>query len=210
MKYPCGTIHTVEQGKPEWDAVRVGKISASHMSDVMMDSKKAGYRNYRARMIAERIAKEISESYSSGAMKEGTELEPDARACYEYQTGTTVDEVGFVDHPHIESAGASPDGMVGEDRNVEIKCVFPATHIDYMLTRTIPTKYMQQMQWQMACNGREFCDFVSYSPKLGIDLQLLIIPVERDDKMIKELETATIMLNKDVTETIAKLEALTV
>ncbi len=208
MSYPCGKIYHVEQGKPEWDAVRVGKISASHMSDVMMDSKKAGYRNYRARMIAERITNEVSESYSSSAMADGIELEPAARSCYEYQTGTIVAEVGFVDHPHIENAGASPDGMVGNERNVEIKCVFPATHIDYMLTKKIPTKYMQQMQWQMACNGFELCDFVSYSPKLGIDLQLLIITVERDADMIRDLEAATMMLNNDVAETIKQLEAL--
>lgn len=211
MSYPCGHVYTdFEQGTPEWDAARCGKSSGSHMDAVTMKKTLAGYRNYRARLIGEAITKAIEETHCSYDMQQGIELEPDARGVYEYKKDVVVVQVGFIDHPHIDKSGSSPDGLVGDDGGVEIKCVIPATHIDTMLTGNIPTKYIKQMQWFMACSGRLWCDFVSYCPKLGVDLQLHVIKVERDDKMIKELETSVILLNRDVTETIAKLEALTV
>jgi len=208
MSYLCGKIYAdIEQGTPEWDTVRCGKASGSHMDAVTMDAKKSGKRNYRARLISERITKEVEESYSNANMDHGIEQEPFARSVYEFHKNVEVVEVGFIDHPHINMSGSSPDGLVGEDGSVEIKCPVPATHIDTMLTGKIPSKYIKQMQWLMACSGRLWCDFVSYCPKLGVDLQLHVILVERDDAMIKELETEVTLLNDDVSSTIEALLA---
>jgi hypothetical protein len=209
MSYPCGKVYAdIEQGTPEWDAVRCVKASGSHMADVTMKKDKAGYRNYRARLVGEAITGDIEETYCGYDMQQGIELEPDARGVYEYKKDVLVTQVGFIDHPHIENSGSSPDGLVGDDGAIEIKCVLKATHIDTMLTGKIPTKYVKQMQWLMACSGRLWCDYVSYCPALGVDLQLHVIRVERDDAMIKELETAVILLNKDVLSTIAQLHSL--
>jgi putative phage-type endonuclease len=209
MSYPCGKVYAdIEQGTPEWDAVRCGKASGSHMADVTMKKDKAGYQNYWARLIGEGITGNIEEEKVTYDMLQGIELEPDARGVYEYKKDVLVTQVGFIDHPHIEMSGSSPDGLVGDDGGIEIKCVIRKTHLVTMLTGKISTKYVKQMQWLMACSGRLWCDFVSYCPALGVDLQLHVIKVERDDKMIKELETAVILLNKDVLSTIAQLHSL--
>lgn len=209
MSYPCGKVYAdIEQGTPEWDDVRCGKASGSHMADVTMKKTLTGYQNYWARLIGEEITGNIEDEYCGYEMQQGIELEPDARGVYEYKNDVLVNQVGFIDHPHIEKSGCSPDGLIGSEGGMEIKCVIRKTHLVTILLGKIPTKYVQQMQWLMACSGRLWCDFVSYCPKLGVDLQLHVIRVERDDAMIRELETAVIILNKDVSETIAKLEAL--
>lgn len=209
MSYPCGKVYSdIEQGTPEWDAVRCAKVSGSHMADVTMKKTLAGYQNYWARLISEGITGNIEEEKVTYDMQQGIELEPDARGVYEYKKDVLVTQVGFIDHPHIDKSGSSPDGLVGTDGAIEIKCVIRKTHLVTMLTGKIPTKYVQQMQWLMACSGRLWCDFVSYCPALGVDLQLHVLKVERDDKMIKELETAVILLNKDVTATISQLHSL--
>jgi hypothetical protein len=178
------------------------------MADVTMKKTLAGYQNYWARLIGEGITGNIEDEYCGYDMQQGIELEPDARGVYEYMKDVLVEQVGFIDHPHIAKSGSSPDGLVGTEGGIEIKCVIRKTHLVTMLTGKIHTKYVKQMQWFMACSGRMWCDFVSYCPALGVDLQLHVIRVERDDAMIKELETAVILLNKDVLSTIAQLHSL--
>jgi len=118
----------------------------------------------------------------------GTEMEPLARDAYEFRTDATVETVGFVAHPSILMSGASPDGLVGSDGLVEIKCPNTATHIDTLMGDSIASKYETQMQWQMACTGRKWCDFVSFDPRMPESMRLFIRRVNRDDKRISELE----------------------
>jgi putative phage-type endonuclease len=182
----------IAQGSPEWFAVRCGKITASRIADLMAKTRSgwgASRANYMAQLIAEKLTGTVEQSYSNAAMKWGTETEPEARNTYAFLTDNEVVEVGFVVHPTIPDAGASPDGLVGEDGLVEIKCPNTATHIDYFLGK-IPGKYIKQMQFQMACTGRKWCDFVSYDPRMPPEYQIKITRIKRDDKLIKGINEA--------------------
>lgn len=201
----------IEQGSPEWFAQRLGKVTASRVADVIAKTK-TGYstsrENYMAQLICERMTNTVAESYTNAAMQWGTDNEPLARAAYEAAKDVLVDEVAIITHPTIESAGASPDGLVGDDGLVEIKCPNTATHIDTLLSQTVPCKYVTQMQWQMACTGRKWCDFVSFDPRMPEDLRLFIKRVDRDDKMIAELESEVVKFLKELDEKIEKLNKL--
>lgn len=179
------------QRTEDWFNARLGCVTASRVADVAAKTK-SGYSasraNYMAELICERLTGTKGDSYQNAAMAWGTETEPKARAAYEAETGSLVEGVGFVSHPTIPMSGASPDGLVGDDGLVEIKCPNTATHIDTILTETIPGKYITQMQWQMACTERKWCDFISYDPRVSEKMQLWIKRVERDDKLIDELE----------------------
>jgi predicted phage-related endonuclease len=138
----------------------------------------------------------------------GTEAEPLARATYEARTGNLVDAVGFVTHPAIELAGASPDGFIGNDGLIEIKCPTTKTHIDTLVNQSVPSKYIPQMLWQMACTGRDWCDFVSFDPRMPINLQIFIHRVNRDDELISFYEKEVVKFLQEVDESIKKLSAL--
>ena len=201
----------IEQGSPEWFAQRLGKVTASRVADVIAKTK-TGYstsrENYMAQLICERMTGAVAESYTNAAMQWGTDNEPLARAAYEAAKDVLVDEVAMITHPTIESAGASPDGLVGDEGLIEIKCPNTATHIDTLLSQTVPGKYVTQMQWQMACTGRKWCDFVSFDPRMPEDLRLFIKRVDRDDKMIAELESEVVKFLKELDEKIEKLNKL--
>ena len=146
--------------------------------------------NYRAQLVAERLTGTVQESFTNGAMQWGTDNEPVARAMYEVAAGVMVDQVGFIDHPTIRMSGASPDGLIDSDGHVEIKCPNTATHIETLLSGKAPSKYIKQMQWQMACTGRAWCDFVSYDPRLTRRYQLFIPPrLTATTEAIQEVET---------------------
>ena len=150
------------------------------------------------------------ESYQNAAMVWGTETEPKARAAYEAETGSLVEGVGFVPHPTITMSGASPDGLVGEEGGVEIKCPNTATHIETILGEEPAKKYYDQMQWQMACTGRKWCDFVSYDPRMPEHLKLLVKRVERNDVYIAELEREVSQFLAEVDDKVKKLNEIKV
>ncbi len=195
-----------EQRTPEWFAERLGKVTASKVGDVMMAKTTAGYQNYRAQLICERLTGEATETFVSAAMQHGTDTEPQARAFYELESGVTVQEVGFVAHPTIEMTGASPDGLVGDDGLVEIKCPQPATHIKTLTGAAIDKRYLLQMHWQMICTGRDWCDFVSFCPALPADMQMHIERVPRDDKLSEEITAAVVGFLADVSAAVDDLE----
>jgi putative phage-type endonuclease len=201
----------IEQGSPEWFAQRLGKVTASRVADVIAKTK-TGYstsrENYMAQLVCERMTGVVAESYTNSAMQWGTETEPLARAAYEAHTDVLVDEVAMIQHPTIEAAGASPDGLVGDDGQLEIKCPNTATHIDTLLSQTVPGKYVTQMQWQMACTGRQWCDFVSYDCRMPEGLQLFVKRVYRDDDFIKTLEIEVTKFLAELDEKIVKLKKL--
>lgn len=180
------------QGSAAWFAARCGRVTASRVADVVARTK-TGYgasrANYAAELIAERLTGCTAPSFTNAAMQHGVDQEPVARAAYEARTGVTVDLVGFVDHPEIAMSGASPDGLIGDDGLLEIKCPNTATHLDTLLSETVPGKYVTQMQWQMACTGRAYCDFVSFDPRLPANMALFVRRIERDVSLILELES---------------------
>jgi putative phage-type endonuclease len=203
----------MEQNSAEWVAARLGKVTASRVSDVIAKTKTgwgASRANYLAELIAERLTGEPAPSYTNAAMQWGVEKEPEARTAYEFRTDVTVEEVGFIEHPNIGMSGASPDGYAGTDGMIEIKCPTVATHIDTLLGQSIPDKYITQMQWQMNCAGRQWCDFVSYDPRLPESMRLFIQRVPRDSKRIVELEGMVreflIELDNKVAALLAKYE----
>ena len=179
------------QGSEEWHTARLGRVTASRVAGVIARTKSgpsASRANYMAELVAERLTGTRAEGFTSPAMQWGTEQEPEARLAYEFRTDATVEQVGFILHPTIDMAGASPDGLVLTDGLVEIKCPNTATHIETLLTGSIPGKYETQMLWQMACTGRSWCDFASFDPRLPEEMRLFVKRFDRDDKRIAEME----------------------
>lgn len=199
-----------EQGSPEWFAERLGKVTASRISDLLAKTKTgwgASRANYAAQLVAERLTGVPAETFSNAAMKWGTEMEPEARSAYEFYSGLSVVETGFVPHPVLSQSGASPDGLVGDLGLVEIKCPNTATHIETLLGGVVPSKYNLQMQWQLACTGREWCDWVSYDPRMPEAMRLFTERVMRDGGLIKEVEAEARTFLAEIEATVLNLKA---
>ena len=199
------------QGSPEWHQARLGKVTASRISDVAAKIKTgwgASRAKYMGELIAESLTHEPTPSFSNAAMQHGTDTEPQAAAAYAFYTDAELELVGFVDHPKIDQAGCSPDRLIGKDGLVEIKCPQTSTHIDTLLGSSIPKKYIDQMQWQMACTKRKWCDFVSFDPRMPPETQLFIQRVERDKERIKDLEEMVVDFLAEMNEKIDRLTKL--
>ena len=190
----------MEQRTDAWHQARLGKVTASRISDVMAMSKNgvaATRQNYEAQLIAERLSGQPTPLYSNAAMQWGTDQEPHARSAYSFIVDSDVEEIGFVDHPLIRMSGASPDGLIGSDGLIEIKCPNTATHLRFLEDEKIDKRYRYQMNWQMACTGRQWCDFVSYDPRLP-DFDIKIVRVERDQELIKNIEAEVSLFQEQI------------
>jgi putative phage-type endonuclease len=199
-----------DQGTAEWLQERCGKVTASRIADLMARTKTgwgATRANYAAQLIAERLTGCVAPSFTNAAMIHGTETEPEARRAYEFYVDRDVQQVGFIPHPTIAMAGASPDGLVGTDGLVEIKCPNTATHIDTLLTGIIPDKYVKQMMFQMMCCGREWCDFASYDPRLPERMRLFVRRVTFDTELAAEIAEAVTEFIAEIDDTVGKLIA---
>jgi putative phage-type endonuclease len=198
------------QGSPEWFGVRCGKVTASRVADIIRRTKtgfSTSRANYMAELVAEKLTGIPAASFTNTAMQWGTEQEPNARAAYEFKTANEVALLGFAIHPTIRDSGASPDGLVGTEGLVEFKCPNTATHIETLLTERIDPDYITQMQWQMACTGRKWCDWVSYDPRMPESLKLFVQRVERDQDRIDELEAAVLGFMDELAKKLAQLIA---
>lgn len=201
-------MHSCDQGTAEWLEARLGKATASRISDIVAKTKSgpsASRANYAAQLVAERLTGEPTEAFTSAAMQHGTDTEAEARDAYRIHALCEVKECGFFDHPTVEMSGASPDGLVADDGLVEIKCPNTATHIATLLGKSVPAKYVHQIQWQLACTGRQWCDFVSYDPRLPDSMKLFVRRVERSDDVIAELEREVCAFLAEIDETVGKL-----
>ena len=181
----------MEQGTEEWRLARCGSLGASQLNEALATTKSgwgASRENLKNRIIAERLTGVPVDTFENSAMIWGRTTEPDARKAYEAHTGTFVDEMGIAFHPVLKHTHASPDGLVGDDGLLEIKCPNTTTHIETLKSQKVPSKYMNQMLWQMRCVDRQWCDYVSFDPRLPQHLQLFVKRVERDDAAIAELE----------------------
>ena len=198
------------QGSNDWFQIRMGKVTASRVADVIAKTK-TGYSatrdNYMAQLVVERLTFTKQESYTNAAMQWGTDQEPFARAAYEAAQGVMVEEVGFVRHPTIEWAGASPDGLVGGEGEglVEIKCPNTLTMIETLLSQKVPGKYFTQMQFQLACTGRKWCDYVVFDPRMPAKAQLFVKRVDRDDAYIAEIEAEIVKFLAEVQSQVQQL-----
>ena len=194
----------VLQGTPEWFEQRRGKVTASRIADLMAKTK-SGYstsrQNYLMQLLCERLTGKVEEGYKSTAMQRGNDLEAEARNWYQLETDESVEEASFIDHPKINFAGASPDGLVGAEGLIEIKCPNTATHIETLRKKEPIDRYYKQMQWQMAVTGRKWCDFVSFDNRLPDNLAYFCKRIPRDDAVIQEIEqeVQAFLLELDVT-----------
>lgn len=205
-------MNEIEQRTDEWFAARLGKVTASCLHKVLAKTK-TGYgadrANYMTQLVLERITGMKADSYTNAAMQWGLDQEPFARAAYEAHTGVFVDEVGFVPHPTIDMAGASPDGLVGQDGMVEIKCPDSKTALECWLSdNPIEGKYFAQMQWQMRCADRAWCDYVVFDPRMPTKAQLFIARVKRDDLWLKVAEDEVMKFLADVDAKVAALNKI--
>jgi len=201
-------LSDTQQGTREWLEARAGRFTASRMADLTATTK-SGYaasrRNYLAELLIERMTGEPTEHFRSREMERGTELEPEARALYQLKYDRDVRTVGFIQHPQMDYAGASPDGLIGDDGGLEIKCPNTATHIETIRTRTIPRRYMLQMQWVMECSGLSWMDYVSYDPRMRDErLVMYVHTIYRDEETLEwlrgEVEKAEAELRAMVAE----------
>lgn len=200
-----------EQGTQAWRDERSGKVTASRIDDVLTKPRKGAKEssvrsNYRAQLVCEILTgKAVEDEYQSWDMKRGIELEPKARVEYEIRQNALVDKSGFTIHPTIPRAGASPDGLIGKDGLVQFKCVKTAKHLDWLMANIVPAEHRGQMYFEMACTGRQWCDFCSYEPNLPEQHQLFIVRLKRDEAEIAEIENQVLKFNAEIDEIISKL-----
>jgi putative phage-type endonuclease len=206
----------IEQRTDEWFQQRLGKVTASRISDVIAKTKtgvSTSRQNYLVQLVSERLTGKKGDSFVNQAMLDGIERESSARELYMRTRGVSVTEVGFFDHPTIAMSGASPDGAVNAEEEgkyiglIEIKCPLETTHTNTLMSKSVPSKYIPQMQWQLACTNARWVDFVSYNPNFPEELQLFVARVDRDDSyIIGELEAEVIKFLNEVEQTIIKLK----
>lgn len=194
------------QGTPEWRAARLGKITVSRFGDVLTQpqTKVARERgdlsktaeSYALDLIAERLTGQDQGPPTTAAMRHGIVTEPEAIRVYEAITGQTCDRVGFVSHPTIRNVGGSPDGMIGDDGGIEVKCPFNTRiHLSYVLAGVLPAEHVAQVQGLLWVTGRSWWDFVSYDPRLpDVRQAFFLVRVGRNEPYIKRLESKVIEL----------------
>ena len=201
----------VIQGSEEWFAVRMGKITASRLGDIMRKTK-WGESTYKAKvrleLAIERLTgKSASSVVMNKAMYDGVEREPDARLLFEAMTGKEVALCGSFDHPEIVNTSASPDGLIrGENAVLEIKCPTHSTHAKNLMSETMPKNYIYQVQWQIACTESDYAYFASYHPDFPPELRLKWVRVEKDDSVIKSLEEAVRQFDIEIEDLIIKIQ----
>lgn len=200
----------MQQRSDEWFAARLGKATASRFGDIMAVGRNgaplAGYKNYKAQLVIERLSGKPMESYQSAAMQKGVELEPLARTYYSLETGNDVEECGFIAHKSLE-AGASPDGLIGETGVLEIKVPNPATHIETLRSMAIPKPYYWQMMGQMWLTGCAWAHYASFCPEMPANARLLIIKLESDAEAIKALQSSVEKFLAEVEEDMRFIQA---
>ena len=195
------------QRSEDWYAERCGKVTASRVKDLNAKPSKGKALNALGlTILAERLTGVQKETPTNFAMQWGIDNEPHAIAAYENETGFFVNGTGLIDHPFIEMFGASPDGLVGENGQIEVKCPDTTTHLNTLLTKEVPEEHIPQITSQLACTRREWCDFVSYDPRLDPELQIIIIRVFAKDLNIEGLERDVRAFNRAIEEAKASLK----
>jgi putative phage-type endonuclease len=209
MKYPPNYL-SLEQNTPEWLVERIGSVTASRVKDAVATLKSgkesAARASYKLELLTEILTGRAAEHYVSQAMDFGMENEPLARGAYEISQGVEVERIGYIRHPSIPRTGASPDGLVGEDGLVEFKVPTTTTHLSYLLAEEVPDEYLPQLNWQLACSGRAWVDFVSYDPRLPEEFSLFVVRWYHDKAIIGPMERQVVKFIEELNETAKKLQ----
>ena len=201
-------MHDLVQGTPEWLAARAGSLGASSIGDALAKTKTgwgASRGNLHSRLVTERITGKPVETFTNAAMQRGNDLEPQARAMYSFRKGVDVEEVGIILHPSIKHSHCSPDGMVGADGMVEIKCCGATRHIELLTGSSPEDRYIKQCLWQMACTGRQWVDLTYFHPDFPDEMQMFVHRVERDESVIADLEAEVSKFLAEVAATVDQL-----
>ena len=201
----------MEQRTDEWFKARLGKVTASRVSDVLAKIKSgeaAVRKNYKMQLATERLTNQKTDTYINQAMQDGIDREDTAREIYEIVRDIKVEQVGFIDHPTIKMSGCSPDGKIPDNGVLEIKCPVETTHTTNLLERKLPSRYVSQVQWQIACTGADYANFVSYNPNFEPKLQLMYVEVERDNEYIEMLEEEVSIFLAEVDDIVNVLKEL--
>lgn len=197
------------QRTDQWHLDRLGKVTASRISDVVGKTKSGSYLasrdSYKWQLVRERITGVPSEFRINAAMQWGIDNEEEARIFYQTLYEVDVEQVGFINHPEIPMSGASPDGLINDDGLVEFKCMETVNHLKAIFNREMPDYYTDQCQWQMAVTGRKWCDLTIYDPRVPDRLQLRRFRLERDDKRIEELENEVKIFNQEIDQIISTI-----
>lgn len=201
------------QGTPEWHQARAGRCTGSRIADVMAKGKNGAPSAMRATYMGELVAERLSgfqtmDGYKSPAMKWGSDNEDAACSNYAIMYDAEPVKVGFVLHPTLDMAGASPDRLVGDKGLAQIKCPNSSTHADTLLGGSIDGRYLKQIQWELCCSEREWCDFVSFDPRFPAEMQLYRRRIHRDDVLIKEMEREVISFLSELDDKVAQLRKL--
>ncbi len=204
----------MEQRTAEWFQARLGKVTASNVYNVLSKTAKglptSKYEDYKTKLMTERLIEEISQSYTTPAMQWGIAYEENALREYEFIYDAEVTRCGFIPHPKMKMAGASPDGLIGEDGLIEVKCPQSTTHLRFFMYDEIKPEYIAQMQFQMACTGRKWCDFISYNPNFvgkSTGLRMKVKRVLRDEKHIEEINKAVEIFLGEIEQEMQKILA---
>jgi len=202
-------IESIEQGTPEWDLLRLGSIGGSSISAVAAKGRggeSKGRKQLLYDMAGEILSGVKKNGYTNKYMEDGVELEDKARTHYCLQNLCEVRQVALIrDAPHKH---CSPDGLVGEDGMIEIKCVIPSTFVAYCDGMSIPTDYRRQVQWSLRRTGRAWCDFVVYCDLLEGRLKgdnMLVYRVPCDQKEMRELEDEADIFIEDLMSLVKKI-----
>lgn len=210
-------MEIIEQRTHAWLMQRVGHVTASRFKHVLarLKPKKPGElgepaqarRSYLMEVVCERLTGEPAQHYVNAAMQWGIDQEPYAREAYINRTGRQVDEVGFVRHPEL-MVGVSPDGIVELEGLIEIKCPSTSTHIDTVINGMDP-EHLAQIQGQLWVTGYDWCDFVSFDPRLPKGIDLYVQRIHRDQTYITNLETEVRRFLGEVDAMVATLKEKT-
>ena len=200
MELPMQIIKNIQQGSPEWLQLRLGVATASNFDKIITAGGKvsATLEKYALQLATELMITAPDISFKSDFMARGNEVEPLARQCYQEETFSIVDEITMI-KSDCGNYGYSPDGLVGDDGLIEIKCPIATTHFQYILDNKVPTDYWQQLQGGLWVSGRQWIDFVSFHPNFK-SKPLFIKRVERDETYIAKLAmeaSKTILLRNE-------------
>ena len=204
----------IEQGSDAWFLMKLGKISGSRISDVLTEGRGGAEsltkKKYKNELIRERLTGKRIPSYKTPLMARGIELEPLARAFYEHTYQLMVDQVPFVDHPTIAMAGCSPDGLVGTDGLLEIKCPSPENHLGHLLEngQVLIKTYYDQVQWQLVVTQRQWCDLISFDPEMPDHLKMFVVRILVDQDWKEKAEAAVIALNAEIETILTNLKEI--
>ena len=201
-----------EQDSNAWLQSRAGKFTASRASDLMAKTRSgpsASRGNLIALLAVERLTGQCVETYQNAAMQRGIETEAEARDAYSFAKGVAVDEAGFIACELLPNTGCSPDGLVGDDGLVEIKCpASMAKHLDALRSGAHTVEYRWQLQHQLMVTGRAWVDAASYDPRFPEHLQLAVTRVYRDEAAITELNAEIRAADAEVDALVSELDSM--